>query len=133
MTQWHLKSEKKSTGGRRTSNRRSDKILAWKGGDFTATTVDAEKDERKVKSGIGSTTKVKQKKAKTASVIDKATKKALKAEIVSVVENAANRHYVRRNTITKNAVIVVKINGEERKARVTSRPGQSGEVQAVLI
>ena len=49
--------------------------------------------------------------------------------ITDVLENDANPNYVRRNIITKGAVI----NTDEGKARVTSRPGQTGEVNAVLL
>ncbi|WP_247729296.1 30S ribosomal protein S8e [Halovivax limisalsi] len=51
------------------------------------------------------------------------------AEIENVVENEANPNYVRRNIITKGAVIET----GEGTARVTSRPGQTGQVNAVLL
>ncbi|NUB92731.1 30S ribosomal protein S8e [Haloterrigena sp. SYSU A558-1] len=51
------------------------------------------------------------------------------AEIEDVVENDANPNYVRRNIITKGAVIET----SEGRARVTSRPGQTGQVNAVLL
>ncbi|GAB3674987.1 30S ribosomal protein S8e [Halopiger thermotolerans] len=51
------------------------------------------------------------------------------AEIEDVVENEANPNYVRRNIITKGAVIET----SEGRARVTSRPGQTGQVNAVLL
>ena len=50
-------------------------------------------------------------------------------EIENVVENPSNVNYVRRNIITKGAVIET----SEGKARVTSRPGQSGQVNAIAI
>ena len=46
-----------------------------------------------------------------------------------VVENPANRHFVRRNIMTKGTVIET----EKGKARITSRPGQDGTINAVLI
>lgn len=49
--------------------------------------------------------------------------------ITDVVENDANPNYVRRNIITKGAVI----DTDEGKARVTSRPGQTGQVNAVSL
>ncbi|MGQ4557432.1 30S ribosomal protein S8e [Halobellus sp. GM3] len=49
--------------------------------------------------------------------------------IENVVENPANVNYARRNIITKGAVIET----SEGRARVTSRPGQSGQVNAVLL
>ncbi|WP_158056063.1 30S ribosomal protein S8e [Halorussus halophilus] len=53
----------------------------------------------------------------------------VEATIQDVSENDANPNYVRRNIVTKGAVIVT----TEGKARVTSRPGQTGNVNAVLL
>lgn len=50
-------------------------------------------------------------------------------EIEDVVENPANVNYARRNIITKGAIIET----SEGKARVTSRPGQIGQVNAVAL
>jgi len=132
MTQWHTKSKKSKTGAIRTAARRCDKRLAWRGGDPTETMVDEKEDRRKTKRTLGATIKTRQKKARHATVTDKSTKKTIKAEIVAVEENTANRLYTRRNIITKGAAITVKIGGKEQKAKVTSRPGQNGTVQAVL-
>lgn len=132
MTQWHTKSKKSKTGAIRTSVRRCDKRLAWRGGDATETIVDEKEDKRKTQKTLGATTKVRQKKAKNATVTDPETKKTVKAEILAVEENTANRLYTRRNIITKGATITVKIGDKEQKARVTSRPGQNGTVQATL-
>jgi small subunit ribosomal protein S8e len=67
--------------------------------------------------------------ADTAYVVDPETKKTTKTEIITVVENSANIHYVRRNIMNKGAIINTKIG----KARITSRPGQSGVINAVLL
>lgn len=56
-----------------------------------------------------------------------------RADLVNVVRNDANPNYVRRNIITKGAVVEVDLDGDRRQARVTSRPGQSGRVDAVLL
>jgi len=56
-------------------------------------------------------------------------KKYVKATIAAVVDNAANRNFVRRNIITKGAII----DTDKGKAKVTSRPGQDGVVNAVLV
>ena len=133
MTQWHTKSDKKISGGKRNSLRRCTKKLAWKGGDFSSTKVVKEDEERDTVRGKGKKTeKVKQYKAKFANVVNPKTKKTAKAEILTVLENPANRHYTRGNIITKGAVLKIKIGSEEKKARVTSRPGQAGTIDAVL-
>ncbi|MFB6268551.1 MAG: 30S ribosomal protein S8e [Halobacterium sp.] len=54
---------------------------------------------------------------------------AVRADIEDVVENAANPNYARRNIITKGAIIETSAG----RARVTSRPGQNGQVNAVLV
>jgi small subunit ribosomal protein S8e len=51
------------------------------------------------------------------------------AEIENVVDNPSNVNYARRNIVTKGAII----DTSAGRARVTSRPGQSGHVNAVLI
>ena len=65
----------------------------------------------------------------TAFVIDPKTNKTTKTEIITVIENAANVHYVRRNIMNKGAIINTKIG----KAKITSRPGQSGVINAILL
>jgi len=52
-----------------------------------------------------------------------------RATIEDVTENGANPNYARRNIITKGAIIET----DAGTARVTSRPGQNGQVNAVLV
>ena len=75
------------------------------------------------------TRKMKVLVAQFANVLDPKTKKFVKAAIKTVDECPANRHFVRRNIVVKGAVITT----EAGKAKVTSRPGQDGTVNAVLI
>ena len=55
--------------------------------------------------------------------------KTVKTEILNVIENPANPNLVRRNIITKGAIVQTKLG----KVRVTSRPGQEGSVNGVLV
>jgi small subunit ribosomal protein S8e len=64
-----------------------------------------------------------------ANLYDPKTKKYMKAKIKIVTGNPANRHYVRRNIMTKGTIIQT----DKGDARVTSRPGQDGLINAVLI
>ena len=60
--------------------------------------------------------------------------KYVKCDILSVKENSANKDYVRRNIITKGAVLVVKgPGGKELNVRVSSSPGQCGVLNGVVI
>ena len=65
----------------------------------------------------------------TANLYDPKAKKYEQVKIKAVSENPANRHFVRRNIMTKGTVVET----EKGKARITSRPGQDGAVNAVLI
>ena len=65
----------------------------------------------------------------SANLYDPAKKRFSKAKILQVLENPANRHFIRRNIITKGAIIET----DAGKARVTSRPGQEPYINAVLI
>lgn len=84
---------------------------------------------RKIIRTRGGNRKVRLLSTNVAFVLDREKGKVVKTEILSVIENPANPHYVRRNIITKGAVIDTKIG----KVKVTSRPGQDGVVQGVLI
>ena len=67
--------------------------------------------------------------AKTVNLFDPKSKKHSKATIKIVSNCPANRHYVRRNIIVKSSVIET----DKGKAVVTSRPGQDGVINAVLM
>ena len=64
-----------------------------------------------------------------ANVYDPKSKKHFKVDIEGVEGNPANRNFIRRNILTKGAVIKT----SKGEARITSRPGQEGTVNAVLI
>jgi len=64
-----------------------------------------------------------------ANVYDSGSKKYTKSKILTVVSSEANRHFVRRNIITKGAIVRT----EAGDAKITSRPGQEGAINAVLI
>jgi small subunit ribosomal protein S8e len=46
-----------------------------------------------------------------------------------VAENPSNPNYARRNIITRGAILET----SEGRVRVTSRPGQDGQVNGVLV
>ncbi|MEK6959317.1 MAG: 30S ribosomal protein S8e [archaeon] len=134
MVEWHLKSDKMPTGGKRGTVVRCDKKKAWMGGTAAHTRTDStvKTEERKTKAGRGTTSKVRATALKYANVTDPKTKKTTKLEIIAVKTNDANRLFARSNTSTRGAVIRVKVGSEEKLAKVTSRPGQHGTVSAVL-
>ncbi|MBU0530777.1 MAG: 30S ribosomal protein S8e [Nanoarchaeota archaeon] len=125
MTKWNLKSKKKPTGGRMKKIRK--KKRRDRGMSFVDTKIS--KKILRPKRGRGGTEKLKLLGVEKANILDPKTKKHQTVKILSVEDNKANVHYVRRNIITKGAIIKT----EAGLARVTSRPGQHGMINAVLI
>jgi small subunit ribosomal protein S8e len=119
----HGRSEKKRTGGRRRNVRKKRKHEL--GNEPTETRVG--EDKLKVVDSHGNTKKVRAVARAVASVAT--DDGVVSADIEDVVENASNPNYVRRNIITKGAIVET----TEGRARVTSRPGQDGQVNAVLV
>jgi small subunit ribosomal protein S8e len=81
------------------------------------------------KRGRGGKMKLRALAVSHVSVTDPATGKSQKTEIRSVLKNPANVDYQRRGVITKGAILDTPLG----QAKVTSRPGQDGVVNAVLI
>ncbi len=119
----HSRSPRKRTGGRRrTTGKRKKHQL---GRQPTETRLGEQRFKTVDSRGTGH--KIRTIATDTASVaIDGET---VTTDIEDVIENESNPNYVRRNIITKGAIIET---GEGR-ARVTSRPGQDGQVNAVLL
>lgn len=126
MPQWHGDLHKrKRSGGRRKVFR--GKRAYEMGSDPAETTLG---EPRIVsKRGRGGNIKLSALATKYANVTDPATGKTEKTEIKGVAKNPANVDYQRRGVITKGAVVETPLG----QARVTSRPGQHGVVNAILI
>jgi small subunit ribosomal protein S8e len=130
MVEWRKKSKRKATGAINNSVNAKTKSLSDRGGLFVKTTVDTD-DKRHVEKTRGGNQKVKVTKISNVLVTDK--EKSFKGKVLNVVENNANKHFVRQKVITKGSTIIVEIDGKEHNAKVTSRPGQSGQITAILI
>ncbi len=120
-----LRSNRKSTGGR--YKRPKVKRMAR----FGRLSTNPKVGDTKTKSvrTIGGNKKDKILNSNKVNVFDPKSKKYEVAEIKNAVENPANRHFVRRNILTKGTVVET----SKGKARITSRPGQEGAINAVLI
>jgi len=64
-----------------------------------------------------------------ANVLDPKEKVARKVKILRLLSNPVSKDFERRGIITKGALIETELG----KARVTSRPGQDGVINAVLV
>ena len=117
--------KRKLTGGKKRAYRTKKKYEA---GGYPAETVLGE-PRRKITRGIGGNLKVKVLSDKFASVTDPKSGKTQKTQITRVVRNGANVDFNRRGVITKGPEIETELG----LAKVTSRPGNDGMINAVLI
>ena len=122
---WQGKSRRKSTGGRLHLNRKKREHEA---GRPAADTTIGETRRRKIRTRGGSN-KMRLLKCDLANVADPKSGTTKTVKILTVKNNPANPFYARRNITTKGAVIETELGD----AVVTSRPGQEGIVNAVLI
>ena len=77
----------------------------------------------------GGREKVRMLRGNMVAVADPVTGMSKMVKIETAKENRANLHYMRRNILTKGAVIKTEIGD----ARITNRPGQDGIINAVLL
>jgi len=126
LSVWHgdLK-KRKPSGGRKRAHRGKRR---FERGSFPTETGLGE-PKRKVSRRRGGATKVRLLSVTHANVSDPSTGKTERVEILRVVKNPANVDYDRRGVITKGTIIETQLG----RARVTSRPGQSGLVNAILV
>jgi small subunit ribosomal protein S8e len=126
MSVWHGNLHKKKlSGGRKRIYRIKRK---FEQGRFAAETTLGE-PKRKCARTLGGNVKVKVLNDKFASVTDVKSGKTEKTQILRVVRNPANVDYNRRGVITKGAEIETELG----MAKVTSRPGNDGVINAILM
>jgi small subunit ribosomal protein S8e len=125
MAIWQGKSLRRPSGARATQNK--NKRNAEFGRDPAETKI----GDRKVKKirTKGGNEKIRLTNAEKINVVDPKTNKVQVTDILNVIENTANTHFVRRNIITKGAVVETSLG----KVKVTSRPGQDGVVNGVMV
>ena len=86
--------------------------------------------EKKKKQRImGGNTKLKLFSSSYINVTDPSSNKTKKVKILKFESNAASKDLNRRHILTKGAIVETEIG----KARVTSRPGQHGVLNGVLV
>jgi len=131
MVQYHKFSKSKKTGSGGLLRRTSDKKKHHFGGFFARPKlVKDEKDAKERRIALKKKGGVKKTAAEHVmfALVSKGGK-AQKTRILNVLETPDNRHFARENVITLGAIIETAAG----RAKVTSRPGQSGSVNAVLL
>lgn len=125
MAIWNGRSNRKPTGGRYRHSRGKRRREVGREKQFTF----LGKTKVKIYRTKGGNSKSRMLAAEFANVTDRKTGVTKKAKIVTVKQNASNPNYVQRNIMNKGAVIQTELG----MAMITSRPGQHGMVNAVLM
>lgn len=125
MAKWQGRSLTKGSSGRIWRSRKKRKY------ELGRESIDTEVGEKK-KTEISVRGRGKKSRLisiDVANVTNRESGESKKSEIKTVLENPADPNLARRNIITKGAVIETEVG----KARVTSRPGQEDNLNAVLV
>ncbi|MCD6279095.1 MAG: 30S ribosomal protein S8e [Desulfurococcales archaeon] len=125
MSVYQGKDFRKITGGRRRPHRKKRK---YELGRFPTLTMLSNSERITVQRVRGGDVKIRVKKTAYANVTDPSEGITKRVKILKVVRTPANREYARRGIITKGTLIETELG----LAKVTSRPGQDGVVNAVL-
>ena len=125
MAQWHGVSKRKPSGGRKRMMRSKRRTEISSEKQYAVVGEGKRKKYRKTGSSV-------QVKVLSDNVInvnnpEDGTTKSIKISTVS--QNPSNPNYVRRNILTKGAVVETELG----KVMITSRPGQDGVINGTLI
>ena len=119
------KKGKKVSGGRYRKSRKK-KLSEYKGQPRVVVLGSEKRKKIRVRAGHVKTVLLTTDKA---NLINQETKKAQVVKIKNVLEVPSNKFLARRNILIKGALIET----EAGKAKITNRPSQEGNVQAVLV
>ncbi|MDR0335332.1 MAG: 30S ribosomal protein S8e [Methanomassiliicoccaceae archaeon] len=125
MALWQGKSRRKPTGGRLISNKGKRRFEIGTEKQFTKIGATSLKRYRTAGGGV----KVRMLSAEYANVVSRKSNVVTKVKILGVKTNPADPNYVQRSLINRGATIRTELGD----AVITSRPGQDGAVNAVLI
>ena len=125
MALWQGRSSRKKSGGRYRPHRNKRKHEISTEFQFS---VVGDRSNKKYKT-LGGNNKQRILSADMANVYDPKKGEVTRTKILTVTENPANPNYVQRNIINKGAIIQTELGD----ARITSRMGQDGVVNAVLV
>jgi len=125
MARSHARSKRKYTGKKYRYFRKKRKRELER--PRIDTTVGEEK--KKKQRVLGGNFKVKLFSTKFINVTDLSTNKTSKVKILRFESNLASKDLNRRHILTKGAIVETELGN----AKITSRPGQSGTMNGVLI
>jgi len=125
MTIYQGKSTKKFTGGKLRRDHSKRRYELGREPSFTK----VGETERRALRTLGGNRKLLLLKEQYANIYNPEDKTTKKLKILTVKENNADPHYVQRNIMNKGTLIST----EQGNARITSRPGQNGIINAILV
>ncbi|MDY0266473.1 MAG: 30S ribosomal protein S8e [Methanimicrococcus sp.] len=122
---WQGASKRTYTGGKKIASRKKRKFEI--GRESAETRIGPTKSKNVATRG--GNRKVRLLSDQFINVTDPKTGTTKRAIAERVTGNTANKHYIRRNIITKGTVVRT----DAGLVKVTSRPGQDGTINAVLL
>ena len=125
MARSSARSKRKYTGKKYKHFRKKRKRELVRPTIHTVIGVDKKKEQRT----LGGNTKIRLFSAAFINVTDPNTNKTSKVRIISFESNAASKDLNRRHILTKGAVVETELGN----ARITSRPGQHGTLNGILV
>ena len=125
MARSHARSKRKYTGKKYKHFGKKRKK------ELVRLTIDTEIGEYKVKKQrvLGGNSKLRLFSSMFINVTDPDTNKTSKVRILGFESNAASKDLNRRHVLTKGAVVETELGN----AKVTSRPGQHGAINGILV
>jgi small subunit ribosomal protein S8e len=126
MALWQGKSKRKSTGGRYRLARKKRKFEIANEFQICILGPRRQKELRT----LGGGQKFKLLGDDYINVVEKGATKQVRMKMATVLSNPSNPNFVRRNILTKGAIVQLE---DKRKARITSRPGQHGCINGVIL
>jgi small subunit ribosomal protein S8e len=116
---------RKVSGGKYHS-RRKKKFFERKRQERGVTLKEEKKKQLRTRGGSQKTVLLN---SNTANILDKNTNKTKKSLIKNVIETPQNIFLARQNRLIKSAIIDTELG----RAKITNRPSQEGQINAVLI
>ncbi len=117
---------RKISGGRKRPYRKKRK---YELGRFPTNTKLSNRDRVVIERVRGGNIKVRVREVSYVNLTNPETSETKKVKIIRIIETPDNREHARLGIITKGTIIETELG----LAKVTSRPGQDGVVNAVLI
>ena len=125
MVQYQERSKRRSTGAKiHTAHKKRKSRM---GRNPIETKIG--EDRKKLVRTRGANIKIKSYSAEMINVTDTKNNKTTRGAIRRLEENKASLDYQRRNILTKGAIVDTELG----KVKITSRPGQSGQVNGILL